>query len=97
MPVTALDAGHLSGEVGLRPGHAGERLGRGPHDPGLPVGRLVLADADGPVGELFGDVAEHVRPGRRTRALRLVAVRIPGVPPIHVEEALWTAREALGG
>ncbi len=73
-----------------------ERLGAGAHGLPLPTGRLVLADAQRPIAELFGDVADDVRPGRRTQRLRLIAVRIPGVPAIHVEEAVWACQEALG-
>ena len=55
----------------------------------------MLADDAGPLAELFGELAPGAGPGRRTVRLRLVAVRIPGVPSIHVEEALWTCQESL--
>lgn len=89
--VNAFDADRLTGAVGLRAAAAGERLGDLP----LAVGRLVLADERTVLAALFGDVTPAVLPGRRARRLRLVAVRIPGVPAIHVEEALWTCRESL--
>jgi DNA/RNA-binding domain of Phe-tRNA-synthetase-like protein len=57
--------------------------------------RIVLADAAGPVGPLFGPAGPEHAPGRRTRALALVAVVAPAVPALHVEEALWTAAAAL--
>ena len=60
------------------------------------AGQLVLADAQRPLAELFGDArARDGMPGRARARLRLVAVRSPGVPAIHVEEALWTCQEAL--
>lgn len=93
--VNALDAGALDGVPGLRTAAVGERLGEGPQAAPLGAGRLVLADARRPLGALFGDPAPAVSPTRRTERLRLVAVRIPGVPSIHVEEALWTCQEAL--
>ena len=93
--VNAVDADALDGLPGLRPAVAGERLGEGPDAAPLGAGRLVLADARRVLGALFGELAPEVAPGRRTTRLRLVAVRIPGVPPIHVEEALWTCQEAL--
>ena len=49
-----IDAATLSGPLGVRPARAGERLGQGPYDRDLVPGRLVLADAERPVGALFG-------------------------------------------
>jgi hypothetical protein len=34
-------------------------------------------------------------PSRHTRALALIAVQAPGVDDIYVEEALWTAVDAV--
>lgn len=79
--VWALDGDRISGEPRLRT----ER------------GRIVVADADGAVADLFGDPA----PGRgvtpETRRLVLYAVAVTGVPPIHVEEALWTVWDIVAG
>jgi len=91
VPVTALDAAAVDGPPGLRLSARGERIG--PQE--LPAGRIVLADAARPLAELFGRLAPDVLPSRATTLLRLVAVQIPGVPAIHVEEALWTCQEAL--
>lgn len=96
VPVTAVDEQRVRGPAGLRAARPDERLGAGADALPLPAGRLVLADAERPIAELFGDVADDVRPGRRSRRLRLIAVRIPGVPEIHVEESLWACQEALG-
>ncbi|HXS45254.1 MAG TPA: hypothetical protein VN751_11565 [Solirubrobacteraceae bacterium] len=95
VPVLALDDERLDGPLGLRAARRGERLGEGPLAPDLPDGRLVIADARRPVAVLFGDVAPSLRPEGGCRRLRLVAVRAPGVPSVHVEEALWTAAEVL--
>ncbi len=91
VPVTALDAARIEGVPGLRLTARGERLGGS----AMPAGRIVFADARRPLAELFGQVAADAAPGRATTHLRLVAVQIPGVPAIHVEEALWTCQEAL--
>ncbi len=91
VPVTALDAARVAGVPGLRLTARGERLGALV----APAGRIVLADAQRPLAELFGAIAPDAAPGRATARLRLVAVQIPGVPAIHVEEALWTCQEAL--
>lgn len=93
--VNALDADRVTGPPGLRPAAPGERLGADVAHAPLGSGRLVLADERRVLGGLFGDVAPEVAPGRRTARLRLVAVRIPGVPAIHVEEALWACQESL--
>jgi DNA/RNA-binding domain of Phe-tRNA-synthetase-like protein len=93
--VLAFDLGVAPGPVGLRGAAPGERLGSDPALP-LPAGRLLLDAAGRPLAELFGVVDPAAWPGRRTSALRLVAVQVPGVPDICVEEALWTCQEALG-
>lgn len=92
--VLAFDHAAAPVPVGLRTAAPGERLGADPPRP-LPTGRLVLAAADRLLGELFGAVDPRVLPGRRSAGLRLVAVQVPGVPDIAVEEALWIGQEAL--
>jgi hypothetical protein len=47
------------------------------------------------VAVLFGDVAPSRRPTRDSVGLRLFAVAVPGVPALHVEEALFGCVEAL--
>ncbi len=95
VPVWALDDGALDGPLGLRGARRGERLGEGALASDLSPRRLVVADAARPVAVLFGDVAPSARPAGATRRLRLIAVRVPGVPAVHAEEALWTAAEVL--
>jgi len=95
VPLWALDAGRVSGPLGIRAARPGERLGEGELAPDLPAGRLVVADARRPVAVLLGAVAEGDGPAARTRRVCVFAVRVAGVPAIHVEEALWAAVEAL--
>jgi DNA/RNA-binding domain of Phe-tRNA-synthetase-like protein len=95
VPVWALDDGRRDGPLGLRAARAGERLGDGELAADLGPGRLVVADARGPVAVLFGAIAPGHEPARRSERLRLCAVQVPGVPAIHVEEALWLCAEAL--
>lgn len=95
VPVWAVDDERVDGDLGLRPAGPAERLGGGELAPDVPDGRLVVADDGGPVAELFGRIAADRAVGPATTALRLFSVQAPGVPAIHVEEALWTCREAL--
>ena len=97
VPVWAVDDATLDGPLGLRPAVAGERLGTGEYANDLPAGRLVVADAAGPVAVLFGDLAREREVTARTTRLRLFAVGVAGVPAIHVEEALWACAEAVAG
>jgi DNA/RNA-binding domain of Phe-tRNA-synthetase-like protein len=95
VPVWALDDARSEGPLGLRGARAGERLGEGEYAADLAPGRLVVADARGPVAVLFGDVAADCRPHRESARLRLFTVAVPGVPALHVEEALFGCADAL--
>jgi DNA/RNA-binding domain of Phe-tRNA-synthetase-like protein len=57
-------------------------------------GRLVLADEQGPLGVLFGEL-ERAAPAKDTRRVALVAIAVPGVADLFVQEALWTAWDIL--
>lgn len=95
VPVWALDDDRVDGPLGLRPAAPGERLGTDPYANEVPGGRLLVADASGPVGVLFGPLAtSHLVTGETT-CVRLFSVQVAGVPSIHVEEAMWTASECL--
>jgi DNA/RNA-binding domain of Phe-tRNA-synthetase-like protein len=95
VPVWALDADTLGGPLGIRVSRADERLGRGPEGPSLGEGRLVVADATGPLAILFGQLALAHEPTADTRRLVLFAVQVAGVPALHAEETLWACRSAL--
>lgn len=96
VPVWALDAARIDGELELRAAARGERLGREPEAPGVPSGRLVVADAGGPLAILFGALADGHGVTPASRELALFSVAVPGVPTIHVEEALWSVWETVG-
>jgi DNA/RNA-binding domain of Phe-tRNA-synthetase-like protein len=95
VPVWGLDDDALDGLLGARAAHAGERLGEGPYADDLAPGRLVVADERVPVALLFGEVAPSCLPGRGTANVRLFAIAVPGVPALHVEEALFGCADAL--
>jgi DNA/RNA-binding domain of Phe-tRNA-synthetase-like protein len=57
--------------------------------------RLVLADEAGPLATLFGDPLPRAAVTRRTQRVALVAIGVPNVPELFVDEALWTAWDIL--
>lgn len=95
VPVWALDAQAVHGELGVRLSSEGEPLGRAGDAWSLPAGRLVVADATVALGLLFGELAGDCEVGARTRELTLFAVQVAGVPMLYLEEALWSARHGL--
>jgi DNA/RNA-binding domain of Phe-tRNA-synthetase-like protein len=92
VPVLAFDADELEGRLGLRLAAEGDALEE--HRP-VAVGQIVIADERGPLGVLFGGEGERARVGRSTRRLALAAIQVAGVPPVSVEEALWTAADTI--
>jgi hypothetical protein len=95
VPVWALDAERIDGQLGIRASREGEPLGRSSDPPLLPAGMLVVADAQSALATLFGDLAPGHGPRAKTSRLTLFAVQVAGVPTIYAEEALWTCRAAL--
>ncbi len=81
VPVWALDAAHVAAPLAL----------------GLDGGRIVVADAAGPVCPLFAAPPRERAPGPATCAMVLFAVQPAGVSALHLEEALWLVAEALDG
>jgi DNA/RNA-binding domain of Phe-tRNA-synthetase-like protein len=94
VPVWALDADqiHASG-LGIRTSAPEERFGT--LEGSLAAGRLVVADAVRVHALLFGAVAPGHEPSSRTQRVALFAVGVPGVPDIHLDEALWTCQDIL--
>jgi DNA/RNA-binding domain of Phe-tRNA-synthetase-like protein len=95
VPVWALDAASVDGPLGIRTSAGEETLGRAAGAPSLHAGRLVIADAGGPVATLFGEVAPAHAPARSAERLLAFAVIVAGVPELYAEEALWGVRSAL--
>jgi DNA/RNA-binding domain of Phe-tRNA-synthetase-like protein len=56
--------------------------------------QLVVADEEGPLALLFGE-PKRGAPTKATRRVALVAIAVPGVADLFVEEALWTAWDIL--
>jgi DNA/RNA-binding domain of Phe-tRNA-synthetase-like protein len=96
VPMWALDADAVEQPLALRLARDGESLGNAPEAPPVPPGQIVVADARTPLAPLFGEpAASHAVTARRTRRLLLFALRVDGVPLVHVEEALWQCAETL--
>ncbi len=91
--LVAFDAAAVEGQLGLRLAHEGERLAGSGF--GLREGSLVIADDARPLAQLFGDVAEDCRVGRRTERTLIAAIAVAGVSEPAVEEALWIAADVL--
>lgn len=89
----AFDAEKLEGSLGIRDAAPGESLEGRPGK--LPQGTLLIADERRPLGFLFGATAERRGVHPDTQRIRLVAVRVKGVPEIAVEEALWMAAQIM--
>jgi DNA/RNA-binding domain of Phe-tRNA-synthetase-like protein len=95
VPVWAVDDATLDGPLGIRGAKAGERRPRADgFADDLPPGRLVVADAAGPVGVLFDEPDARHGVTRDTERVRLFTLQVGGVSDIHIEEALWTALDA---
>lgn len=97
VPVWALAAEKLGGQLGVRLSREGEHLGGHADGWQLGEGRLVVADAECAVALLFGDLSPRHVPRASTTAVTLFAIQVAGVPELHVEEALWSARQLLEG
>lgn len=69
-----------------------------PEGPELRVadGALVIADPGRVHAPLLGDPLPGSAPGPRTRAVVLFTLGVPGVPEVHLHEALWQAQNGLG-
>jgi len=95
VPMWAVDDATLDGPLGLRAARSGEQRPRADgFADDLPPGRLVVADAAGPVAVLFGEPDAKHAVTKQTQQVRLFTLQVAGVPDIHVEEALWTALDA---
>jgi DNA/RNA-binding domain of Phe-tRNA-synthetase-like protein len=92
VPLIALDADRVDGELGLRLARAGETLG-GVRP--LSARQLVVADGERPVALVLGEVGHDAGVTPETEQMVLCALGVKGVPRISLEEALWCAAETL--
>jgi DNA/RNA-binding domain of Phe-tRNA-synthetase-like protein len=61
----------------------------------LRQGALLVADAGRVHAPVLGDPLPQSVPGPGTRSVVLFAVGVPGVPEVHLHEALWQAQDGL--
>jgi DNA/RNA-binding domain of Phe-tRNA-synthetase-like protein len=92
VPLIALDAERVDGELGMRLARAGETLGGARP---LSARQLVVADARRPVALVLGEVGQDAGVTPETERMTLCALGVKGVPRICLEEALWSAAETL--
>jgi DNA/RNA-binding domain of Phe-tRNA-synthetase-like protein len=97
VPVWALEAATVEDSLGIRASHEGERFGGSPAERVLPAGRLVVADVRRALAVLFGEIAPGHAAGVEADEVVLFTLQVPGVPTLHVEEALWGCRAMLEG
>jgi DNA/RNA-binding domain of Phe-tRNA-synthetase-like protein len=92
VPLIALDADRVDGELGLRLARSGEQLaGVRP----LSARQLVVADGERPVALVLGEVGHDAGVTPDSERMVLCALGVKGVPRISLEEALWCAAETL--
>jgi DNA/RNA-binding domain of Phe-tRNA-synthetase-like protein len=58
--------------------------------------RLIVADEEGALATLFGEPLPRAAVTKKTQRIALVAVGVPNVPELFLDEALWTAWDILG-
>ena len=92
VPLIALDAERVEGELGLRLAREGERLDGSRL---LSDRQLVVADSERPVAVVLGHVSQDAGVTPETERMTVCALGVKGVPRISLEEALWSAAETL--
>ncbi len=96
VPVWALDADLVAPSgLGIRTATHEDLQTGGEPAPAVSVGSLVVADAARVHAPLFAPPAAEHQVTRRTTRAALYSVGVPGVPAIHLEEALWMCVELL--
>jgi DNA/RNA-binding domain of Phe-tRNA-synthetase-like protein len=96
IPVWPMDADALDvSGLGIRTASPEDRAALAGEGGYLEEGTLVIADHQRPHAVLFEEPLAGRRVSRRTRRIAIFSVAVNGVPPIHVEEALWMCSELL--
>lgn len=96
VPVYALDAAALDGELVVRVAEPGEEVASSDGVARRGPGRIVVADVAGPLCWLFEEPHGRGAAGDGAAEFVMVAIGAPGVPGISIDEALETAAGAIG-
>jgi DNA/RNA-binding domain of Phe-tRNA-synthetase-like protein len=95
IPIWAVDAGLISGELGIRRSLPGEiPVPRG-IDPDVTAGHLVVADDHGIVAELCREPRSLRAIGRETTELLLYSVKPRAITEMRAHEAFWMCARML--
>lgn len=95
IPIWAVDAGLVDGELGIRRSERGEIPVPAGLDPDLTVGHLVVADGLGVVAELCRDPRPVRAIDRETTEAVFYSVRPGAVSDMRVHEAFWMCMALL--
>ena len=100
VPIWAIDADRTDGELGLRHSLPGELQGPrvdAAHEPPPAATRPepVVVDGAGVVAEVGREPRDSHRATYRTRRTTFFCARVPGLPALRVEEAIWLCRSLV--
>ncbi len=96
VPVWALDADQVdAGGLGIRIVTDEDRARFEAEGVYLDPGTLLVTDHTTVHGQLFADPDQRYTVSASTQRVALFTIAVPGVPAIHVEEALWMCVELL--
>lgn len=84
--ISVLDAELLDLPLGIRAVRAEDSTE-------LPVGTLVVADANGPAAELLGEPEPHCFVGANTTRTAVMALGVEGIADWMLDDALWRVAE----
>jgi DNA/RNA-binding domain of Phe-tRNA-synthetase-like protein len=93
--LAAFDATQVSGTLRLRLAEQDELMGAAGRP--LSSGQIVIADDERPLAVLFGDLDPACGVTAQTRQMVVVAIQVPDVPEVAIQEALWMVEEILTG
>lgn len=96
VPVFAFDSDSLDGPPGIRPAREGDIVTGSDGAERSSPGRLLVAEAGGPLCWLFEEPRGRGAATASSKAILLAAVGVPGVPQISLDEALDVAAGAIG-
>lgn len=96
VPIWALDADRIDGELGIRRSLSGELQDRdGNASPVTRWPEPVVVDGSGVVAEVLREPRRIHVATKRTTSTTFYGVRVPGLTDLRVDEAVWLCRTLL--